>query len=37
MPEGTLPEVVTPRAMPLPPVYVAVAGWLMVKGFKERP
>lgn len=29
-------EVVTPMAMPLAPVYVAVAVWLMFKGFEER-
>lgn len=29
-------EVVTPMAMPLAPVYLAVAGWLMFKGFEER-
>jgi hypothetical protein len=29
-------EIVTPMAMPLAPVYGAVAAWLMVKGFEER-
>jgi hypothetical protein len=29
-------EVVTLMAMPLAPVYVAVAAWLMLKGFEER-
>lgn len=29
-------EVVTPMAMPLAPVYLAVAAWLMFKGFEER-
>ena len=29
-------EIITPLAMPLAPVYVAVAAWLMVKGFEER-
>jgi hypothetical protein len=29
-------EVVTPMAVPLAPVYVAVAGWLMFRGFEER-
>lgn len=29
-------EVVTPMAMPLAPVYLALAGWLMFKGFEER-
>lgn len=29
--------VITPMAMPLAPVYVAVAGWLIIKGFPERP
>jgi hypothetical protein len=30
-------ELVTPMAMPLAPVYLAMATWLMVKGFEERP
>lgn len=29
-------ETVTPMAIPLAPVYAAVAAWLMFKGFKER-
>jgi len=29
-------EVVTPLAMRLAPVYLAVAAWLMFKGFEER-
>ncbi|MEW5977739.1 MAG: DUF4386 domain-containing protein [Acidobacteriota bacterium] len=29
-------EVVTPMAMPLAPVYVAVAAWLMFKGFEDQ-
>ena len=29
-------QIVTPLAMPLAPVYLAVAGWLMFKGFEER-
>ena len=29
-------DVVTPMAMPLAPVYLAVAAWLMFKGFEER-
>ncbi len=29
-------EIVTPMAMPLAPVYVAVAAWLMFKGFEDR-
>jgi hypothetical protein len=29
-------DVVTPLAMPLAPIYVAVAAWLLVKGFEER-
>lgn len=28
-------EIVTPMAMPLAPVYLAVAAWLMVKGFEQ--
>jgi hypothetical protein len=30
-------EVMTTMAMPLAPVYLALAGWLMVKGFEEQP
>ncbi len=29
-------EVVTPMAVPLAPLYLAVAAWLMFKGFEER-